>query len=111
MYEAMTQMLQIFIDERLEKQLLFMGMLQGSKTKFPIKWALEAIECQITGFQQGIFQLTVHGVPFNDLKVGGSAVEKSLTGMIKLNERELVTVSDDCTLKFWNAQLLKVELS
>lgn len=31
--------------------------------------------------------------------------------MIKLNDRELVTVSDDCTLKFWNAQLLKVELS
>ena len=33
--------------------------------------------------------MTVHGVPFNDLKVGGSAVEKSLTGMIKLNEREV----------------------
>ena len=33
--------------------------------------------------------MTVHGVSFNDLKVGGSAVEKSLTGMIKLNEREV----------------------
>ena len=43
-------MLQIFIDERLEKQLLFMGMLQGSKAKFPIKWALDAIDYQITGF-------------------------------------------------------------
>jgi len=31
--------------------------------------------------------------------------------MIKLGERELVTVSDDCTLKFWNSQLLKVDLS
>lgn len=31
--------------------------------------------------------------------------------MLKLNDRELVTVSDDCSLKFWNAQLLRVELS
>lgn len=31
--------------------------------------------------------------------------------MLKLNEKELVTVSDDCSLKFWNAQLLKVDLS
>ena len=31
----------------------------------------------------------MHGTPFTDLKVGGSAVEKSLTGMIKLNEREV----------------------
>ena len=31
--------------------------------------------------------------------------------MLKLNDRELVTVSDDCSLKFWNAQSLKVELS
>ena len=31
--------------------------------------------------------------------------------MIKLGDKELVTVSDDCTLKFWNAQLLKVDLS
>ena len=37
-------MLQIFVNEKLEKQLLFMGMLQGSKTKFPIKWTCEAID-------------------------------------------------------------------
>ena len=30
--------------------------------------------------------------------------------MIKLNDRELVTVSDDCTLKFWNAQVNMVEV-
>ena len=33
--------------------------------------------------------MSLHGTPFTDLKVGGSAVEKSLTGMIKLNEREV----------------------
>lgn len=31
--------------------------------------------------------------------------------MLKLNEKEIVTVSDDCTLKFWNALSLKVDLS
>ena len=31
--------------------------------------------------------------------------------MLKLNDRELVTVSDDCSLKFWNAHSLKVELT
>jgi hypothetical protein len=31
--------------------------------------------------------------------------------MIKLSEKELVTASDDCTLKFWNIPLLKVEFS
>ena len=29
--------------------------------------------------------------------------------MLKLNDKELVTASDDCSLKFWNAQALKVE--
>ena len=49
-YETMTQMLQIFVNEKLEKQLLFMGMLQGSKSKFPIKWTSEAIEFSISAF-------------------------------------------------------------
>lgn len=29
--------------------------------------------------------------------------------MIKVNEKELITASDDCTLKFWNALQLKVD--
>lgn len=29
--------------------------------------------------------------------------------MIKLPSKELVTVSDDCSLKFWNSSSLKVE--
>jgi len=28
--------------------------------------------------------------------------------MLKLNEKDLVTASDDCSLKFWNCQHLKV---
>lgn len=31
--------------------------------------------------------------------------------MLKLSEKELVTVSDDCSLKFWNAQQTKVEMT
>ena len=31
--------------------------------------------------------------------------------MLKLNEKELVTVSDDCSLKFWNATQTKVEMT
>ena len=31
--------------------------------------------------------------------------------MIKLSEKELVTVSDDCSLKFWNIPKLNVEFS
>lgn len=42
------------------------------------------------------------------------SIEEHLSGinqMIKLGEKELVTVSDDCTLKFWNAQSLRVDLT
>ena len=34
------------------------------------------------------------------------SIEEHASGinqMLKLNEKELVTVSDDCSLKFWNA--------
>jgi len=31
--------------------------------------------------------------------------------MLKINEKEIVTVSDDCTLKFWNAFHLKVDFT
>ena len=31
--------------------------------------------------------------------------------MLKLSEKEFVTVSDDCSLKFWNAQHTKVDMS
>jgi WD40 repeat protein len=29
--------------------------------------------------------------------------------MMRINQKELVTVSDDCTLKFWSASSLKIE--
>ena len=29
--------------------------------------------------------------------------------MLKMNKDTLVTVSDDCTMKFWNSQTMKVE--
>ena len=35
--------------------------------------------------------------------------QSGINQMLKLSEKELVTVSDDCTLKFWNATTLKVE--
>ena len=39
------------------------------------------------------------------------SIEEHTSGinqMLKLNEKELVTASDDCYLKFWNSQHLKV---
>lgn len=29
--------------------------------------------------------------------------------MMRINQKELVTVSDDCTVKFWSTQTLKIE--
>ena len=40
------------------------------------------------------------------------SIEEHASGinqMLKINDREIVTVSDDCTIKFWNALTLKVE--
>ena len=42
------------------------------------------------------------------------SIEEHASGinqMIKISEKELVSVSDDCTLKFWNASQMKVEMS
>ena len=70
-----------------------------------------------------MFELTLNGTSFTDLKVGGSAVELSLTGQIKLNDREVnaeeVTIPNFSAEKFNShaivgilsgAQISKVQL-